>query len=768
MFARFSQLSRWCLAITLLAFAPPLASGQGVLVDLTPQRIVPLPRPIVVPRPQPPERCYQVESIEVDAKVSGQVAKVRMRQTFENTGSVAMEVVFVFPLPYDGAIDGMTLMVGEREYPAKLLKAEEARKLYEEIVRKNKDPALLEWLGKGLFRTSAFPLPAGEKRTVDISYTQICRQTNGLSDLVIPLRAARYTTSPLDLLKIKVAIESDSAIANIYSADHDVKIERSGPKHAVVTYEAKDKLPASDFRLFFDTAADEVGTSVISYRPDKDEPGYFLLLAGAAIDKTRGGQVKNKTVVFAIDRSGSMAGEKIEQAKGALKFVLNNLRKGDTFNIVAYDSEVESFRPEIQKFDDETRQAALGYVEGLFAGGSTNLAGAIKRSMEMLQDDNRPSYVIFLTDGLPTVGEVKEAAIVKQSQEANQVRARLFSFGCGYDVNSRLLDRLANENHGRSEFVRPNEDIERSVSQLYQRIEAPVLTDVELTFDVEGQTTADGPLVVHRYPKGKFDMFAGEQTVILGRYKQSGAAKGTLEGTLGDGERKFSFAADLVEKSRDDTNAFVAKLWAARRAGEIIDELDLNGKNEELIKELVDLATKHGILTQYTSFMADDSEVLRNRPGMLAETERRAADQLSTTEGEFGVNQRYAKGNLRRLDRASEAAGGQAALEGLPSQERQALGAATAAGNLSFYDSRQGRARAAENMLQVGRKTFFRSGNRWVDTTVAAGEEESARRIERYSEEYFELAERHGDYVGPLLAIEGDVVVKLEGTVYAW
>ena len=186
-----------------------------------------------------------------------------------------------------------------------------------------------------------------------------------------------------------------------------------------------------------------------------------------------------KTVVFVVDRSGSMSGEKIEQAKGALKFVLNNLREGDLFNIIAYDSEVESLKPELQKFNDETRKAALGFVEGIYAGGSTNIDGALKAAFAPAQGHRAGrQFVLFLTDGLPTVGEQNEAKIVANSKQYNKVHARMFAFGVGYDLNSRLLDKLARENFGQSEFVRPNEDIEDRVSALYKRISAPVLTDV--------------------------------------------------------------------------------------------------------------------------------------------------------------------------------------------------------------------------------------------------------------------------------------------------
>jgi Ca-activated chloride channel family protein len=253
-------------------------------------------------------------------------------------------------------------------------------------------------------------------------------------------------------------LESQVDIKNVYSPTHTIEIKRPDDKHANITYTAKNEVPTSDFRLLYDVGKGHVGTSVISYRPKSDEEGYLLLLTSPEI-KSASDERPKKTVLFVLDRSGSMSGEKIDQAKGALKFVLNNLREGDTFNIIAYDSEVETWKPELQKFDEETRKSALGFVEGIYAGGSTNINGALTKALEQLKDKSRPNFVIFLTDGLPTVGETNEQKIAANAKQHNNVKARLFVFGVGYDLNARLLDKLSRENFGLSQYVRPNENI---------------------------------------------------------------------------------------------------------------------------------------------------------------------------------------------------------------------------------------------------------------------------------------------------------------------
>jgi Ca-activated chloride channel homolog len=775
------------LATTILAASVAPARGQGMLVDSRPGQQFRLPRPIVPPQPSPSVSSYRIESLEVDAKLNDSVARVQVSQTFKNTGSGQIEASFVFPLPYDGAIDQLTLLVDGKEFPAKLLTKEEARKRYEEIVRTNRDPALLEWVGTGMFQTSVFPIPAGATRTVTLRYTQLCRRSAGLTDFLFPLSTAKYTDGLLKKLKLNVAIDSPVDLKNIYSPTHEVKIERTGKRQALVKFAAEETVPTDDFRLFFDAGDQPVAASIVSYRPEKDEPGYFLLLATPEIQSqdddgddadTEKAQPAGKTVIFVVDRSGSMSGEKMDQAKEALKFVLNNLKQGDMFNIVAYDSEVEAFRPELQKFDDDSRNAAIGFVNGLFAGGSTNIDGALNRGLGMLEDADRPSYVIFLTDGLPTVGEMNESTIAKQAAAANKIRARLFAFGVGYDVNSRLLDRLARDNFGRSEYVRPNENIETAVSSLYRRIGAPVMTDVELSINVDDADAADGDAINRLYPQGKFDLFAGDQAVIVGRYNVPGDAKATLAGKLAGEWKKFHFPAELAAHSDDDANAFVAKLWATRRVGEIIDEIDLKGRNDELVNELVELATKHGILTPYTSFLADENNQIRELSA-LRESAADSLTQLNAAEGEQAFYSRFNKSSLQFAEKPAalpEAASGPAVAEpgaaggfgGRFGRDSFQSALETRGRGVVYYDALQDRQVVAKSMISVGRKTFNRRGDRWVDATLSEEKEKSAKQIERFSDEYFDLVAKHGKHVAPYLAIDEPVVIELDGEVYQW
>ena len=591
----------------------------------------------------------------------------------------------------------------------------------------------------------------------------------------------------MEKVDVQIAIESAIDIKNIYSPTHTVDIKRPDARHAVVTYSRTNEVPANDFRLLYDVDPGQVGASVISYKPSASEDGYFLLLASPQV-KAPDAERPKKTVIFVVDRSGSMSGKKFEQARAALKFVLNNLREGDLFNIVAYDGTVESFRPELEKYNEETRNSAIGFVEGLYPGGGTNIHGSLTAALNQLKDNSRPNTILFLTDGLPTVGVTNEAQISQAAKEANKVRARILSFGVGYDVNSRLLDRISRDGYGLSEYVRPDEDIEAHVSTVYRNMSSPVLTDVAVHFELDGLKTEEGPPVTRVYPKSNFDLFEGQQLVVVGRYKKPGAAKVVIHGQVGGQEQKFDFPANLVEKSGDESYAFVEKLWAMRRIGEIIDQVDLVGKNEELVKELVELSTKHGILTPYTSFLADDTvkPLLSNVEGV-----RRAngsLTKLDASSGRGGVAQRSLKGAFLSANNAAEPASrpisgpAQNEAPGMLGRSRADRLSTTAPRVLavnSYHDIETDSTVPTDTVRQYGNQAVYarsQSGKKeqilvTPETANLDLEKDKARIeiVDRFSEPYFALIKVNSATENQILSQQGDgeeLLIQLRGKNY--
>ncbi len=771
-------------AFLMLGTLAPFAFAQGVLISEDAANDFHLPRHHWHhPQPRPQGASYRIKEISINSSIDGQVATTQVSQTFVNTSSRQIEASFVFPLPYDGAVDRMTFLVDGKEYEAKLLDAQKAREVYEGYIRRNQDPALLEWMGQGMFKTSVFPIPVGAERTVQIRYTQLLRQDMGINDYLIPLSSAKYTDQPIETFTVKATITSTDKLKNIYSPTHDIQVDRSGDNMATVKVDIKNYIPANDLRIMFSTDNRNVGANLVSFWPNEHEDGYFTLLTTPEI-RQNSTDVQQKSVVFVIDRSGSMNGKKMEQARAAAKFVLNNLGENDLFNLVAYDTEVQTFRPELQRFNATTHAEALAFVEGLFAGGSTNIDGALQAAFGMVNDSSVPTYMVFLTDGLPTKGETNEAKIAATAKTNNKHGARLLSFGVGFDVNSRLLDRLTRENRGQSQYVRPDEDLEEHVSRLYSKVSAPVLTDVKIEYIFEN-APASTPVINRVYPAEVLDLFAGQQLVLVGRYRGKGPAKLKISGRIGDETQSFEYDVKFAEPSSNSQFAFAARLWAVRRIGEIIDLIDLEGQNKELIDELVRLSTEHGILTPYTSYLADDlasPNDLSNRELNFGRT-RDQLQALSQADGQSGFAQRGIKQSLKTADYAADSArewsggaGGGGGLGGRmqlgQGSTRGGIGGDANTGGMSYADESSEKS-VEEVVRRAGKDTVYLRSNTLVASNAADVdlEKDKARIIEvkRFSQEYFDLLKITSKDENQLLALQGageEMVVRLQGKIY--
>lgn len=740
----------WAMLLTLVGGT---ACGQGVLVS---DEAFPLPRPHIT---TPAQTSYRVSQLKIEGRVHDQLADIQVSQTFHNCGNRVIEAQFVFPLPEDGAIDQLTLMVDGHELSGKLLSRDEARRRYEAIVRASRDPALLEWIGFGMFQTSVFPIPPGQTRTVTLHYSQLLKKDHELTEFLFPLSTAKYTAGPIEELSVNLSLENSAAIKNIYSPTHDVSIERKGKKRALISLKQQHVVPTSDFRLYFDARDGEVGTSLLTYR-EEGQDGYFLFLASPDIQSDADRVAK--TVLFVVDKSGSMSGQKMEQAREALKFVLNNLRPGDLFNIVAYDARVESFRPELERYSPESREEALAFVDGLYAGGGTNIYAALQEGLSMLKDPNQPTYVLFLTDGRPTNGNTNETQIAANARQINHVHARMMTFGVGHDVNSRLLDRLSREGFGISEYVTPEEDIEEHVARVYGRISSPVLSQAQVEFI--GKGSPKRALVNRLYPGDTFDLFEGEQLVVVGRYPQPVEdVEIKLTGRLGNRQETFTFHGELSGETSRSSHAFIVKLWATRRIGELIDELDLNGRNQELIDELVLLSTQHGIMTPYTSFLADETSTPTLAQGGAAFRSNGLQasgnlEQLEAASGYDAFNQRAAKQLFKQADREAPNALDEFT-ERKPAGEPGSAPASTAPVSSIVRNS--------------GVQTLYKRGKIVVTPETAdlqlERDKDQIESVTRFSTEYFNLVAANTIAENNLLSqqrSDEELLVKLRGQVY--
>lgn len=768
------------LAIAIASSTSGLA--QGFLIPDDPETPVWRRRPNTT-RPV----TYAVDKIDVDASLQDSVATVQVAQTFRNECSQTLHVRFVFPMPYDGAIDQMTFLVDGRELPGRLMDADDARQRFAEYVRRMQDPALVQWLGSGMFQTEVFPIPPNAERTVSLRYTQLLRRTGSLTDWLLPLAAADSGSAPVRNLSVRARIRSDAPLANVYSPTHDCDVEKPDATTALVTLKASGKAAAAgDLRLMWDTSEQPVRMSLVGYREDDSEDGYFMLLLQPDLDQAKrsGRDSQGKQLVLVIDKSGSMSGEKIQQARSAADYVLSKLKPRDRFELITYDNRVETYRGQLNPADDKTVADARDYVASMLAGGGTNIHDALQQSLQTAATADGPAYVIFLTDGQPTVGVTEPNKIVAAAKQANDSRARVLSLGVGHDVNSRLLDMMSRALLGQSIYVRPTEAIDQHVQRLWDRIGAPVLSDVRLKITVDGDTG----VTRNQYPDQMVDVFSGDQVVVVGRYRRGGKVQIKLTGTLDGQPQTYRFDGRLPDADTGHRTAFVQRLWAVRRIGAILDQIDLGGEHQELIDELVALSKKYGILTPYTAFLADEQVDLND-----AVTQRQRAgrylERLQEQSGQGAFNQRALKTDLgvaRTPAAAAEASadffagggfGGSSARAALPADAsaRGALrpsisgnapAALPALSGPARADALADRASTTAPMRVIGGRAFFVRGGRLVDSQATPQQVQQATTVQQLSEPYFALLNKVAPHERVWLAQDQPLLVVIQGQAY--
>ncbi len=566
----------------------------------------------------------------VTIDVNSGMAVTKVEQVFKNHTSRPLEATYVFPLPDGAVVNDFKLMVNGVMKKGEVLEKGRANRIYRDIVARVKDPGIIDWMGKGLFKARVFPVPANGEQKLEITYTQVLPFLDGTLKLAYPLKAPGKSLKTLEDMTLTVNIVSPIAIKSVYSPSHKVSVSKRGEHAAIVGFEANRTRLNRDFLLYIGVSKKDVGLHVLTHRRP-GEPGYYLLMA-APKAVFNSDEIQGKAVTFVLDTSGSMTGVKLDRAKEALKWCLSRLGHDDTFNVVRFSSDVESLDEQLISASDSNKERATAFVDGFEAAGGTAIGDALGTTLSQ-QVGRGPHLVVFITDGRPTVGETDIKAILKKAKSDNAQSARIFTLGVGDDIHTHLLDKLASDHGGTSAYVRESEDMGAEIAAFYNQIAYPVLTDVKL--DIERVKT------YANQPGALPDIFRGGQLIVVGRYRGDGDSVVRLRGAMGDASRNFEYEASFPAKRSD--NAFIASLWAHRQVGFMLDQIRLNGETKELKDEVIHLAKKYGIVTPYTSYLVVENEIpvvqprprppRRPRPRPLPHHWHRGADAHAPTGG---------------------------------------------------------------------------------------------------------------------------------------
>ena len=644
----------------------------------------------------------EINRHHIKVSVKNQLATTKVDQIFVNPNDFEVNGVYIFPVPDDAVVSNLSLSVDGELVNGKLLSQEESHRIYRNSARYGDNKAILEHIGTRAFVVEVAGIPANGERRIQFEYSQIISADSDLTKYTYPLSLAKSASAPIRNLHIEMEIESEDELRTVLSPSHEVTIDRKDDRHVRLSYEGTNVDPDDNFLCYYSVSDDNFGITLLTHRADKKEDGYFALLVSPKYEVEQT-EIVEKDFIFVLDRSGSMARRKIEQAKEALRYCVQNLNDGDRFNLILFNEDITSLADRLnrgeewfggERWPDSTvlsdklidvkngRQKAFAFIDGIDGRGMTNINDAMHTALAETPDPNRPRIIVFLTDGQPTAGVTNPAGILENVAKANKNLSRIFVFGVGYDVNDHLLDKMAADNGGTRNYVTPNEDIEDAVSSLFRKMNEPVLVDVRINF---GQIATK-----ELTPKNLPDLFREEQLTLLGRYEGHGDTVLKLRGIINSEQHEFSKNVHFSELEPD--NDFLPHLWAEGKITELVDEAALNGGNEELHKEIERLSKKYGVRTPYTSFIAaDDGSLRTNYRSTLSD----AYTEAIPIAERIMYNQELEKRKYARHKR-------------------------------QYADTKY-----------IGRKAFDRHGKIWVDTEYDGTSERQT--VEFGSEVYYEL-----------------------------
>jgi Ca-activated chloride channel family protein len=734
-----------CLTLIVLVLGlSAVASAQGVIVPGPCRRCPTPPRPVTLPRALP------IKSINIDTKIAGQVATTHVVQIFRNDSDAILEGTYLFPIPETASIVEFAIWDGDRKLVGEVRSREEARRIYDEIVRRQRDPGLLEYAGKDLFQASIFPIPAHSDKKLELTYTQVLRAESGTVSYRYPLGTG-HNLVEIGLVSGRVEIDGKEAVRNIYSPSHQIDLAHHGSRNARLSFESKPGREPQDFQLFYTISREDFGLSLLTHRePGKD--GYFLMMLSPKDDWSET-EYAAKDIVFVLDTSGSMNDEgKIEKARSALLFGVKSLRDTDRFNVISFAGEERLMESGIIQANAQGRARGEAFVNKLKATGGTNINDALRAGFRQFTQSDRPKLLVFMTDGLPTVGETNIARIIENAHATRIPGIRLFTFGVGYDVNTALLDKLAAENGGVADYVEPKENLEIKVSNFFAKINYPVLTDLALNMG-----GVDTDLI---YPRNLPDLFKGTQITLIGRYQNPNDLQRiqvSLTGKTGRQSRTYTFD-NLRFALKEDDNDFLPRLWATRRVGWLMEQIRSNGEQKELRDEIVDLGTRYGIVTPYTSYLALESNFA---------TDGADAQVTGGIRRDRGVN----RPSTRRAQPSSVANE-----SAPPPPPKEAAKMST--GAMAVQQSKRDRAQQESISItsedkdtpssvvrNVGSKTFYLRDDVWTDAEFKAEARKPQTTLTFGSEEYFALLKRE-PRLAEFFSLGERVIVVYEGRVY--
>jgi len=721
----------------------PAAAQQDA--DLPDNVIIPHSRTYAYTTQQ--QGAVKITRVDATIRILEAAASTTLEISLQNTTGTRQEAKLIIPVADEAAVSGFAYDGPNSQFTAEVLPKDEAKRIYNQLVSKIRDPALAEFIGYNLIGTSVFPIEPRGNQKIRLTYEHVLGTDGNRVDYCLPRTESLQYEVPW---KITATIESSRPISSVYSPSHLIYTHRTSPTQVTAITDPDAEFTPGPFLLSYLPEGEGINASLLAY-PDEDanDTGYFLLLAGTPAKRPEDVNAIKRELTLVLDRSGSMSGGKIRQAQEAAVQVVSGLDDGEAFNLIIYNHAIEQFSTQPVIKSPATEAQAHAYINTTNASGSTNLHGALQTALAQAPMPEMLPLVLFLTDGQPTSGITSETAIRDLVLTSNPFERRVFTVGVVTDLNAPLLDGLAQLSRARSFFVLPDESVEVAVTNVFKSLTGPIFADATLRI-----LGADGGEAVGRtqdvLPAVIPDLFEGDRLVLLGRY--IGVAPLTFEFSGNFLGKPRTFAHSFAFDTADKDNGFIPRLWASRKIAELIETIRQmgadptvtanNARIKELAETIIQLSTEFGIITEYTAFLAREGTDLSNAAQLLGQATNSLYNQgVATRSGTAAVNQSMNMAMQRAQDVLNR--------------------------DSSYLNSGLERERIV-NAQQANDLTFYFKDGRWIDSRLAEIQAivTPHRTVVYASDEFFDIATQLADQNRQgALAFAQDILLLLDGEI---
>jgi len=698
---------------------------------------------IIVPKPGNTGYHYPLAVTRHDVKIdiNDDVCLTEIDQEFYNPGNSTMEGIYFFPVPRGAFITQFSMLINGVERQAETLDAKKARGIYEKIVSQMRDPGLMEYADQDLFRLKIYPIEPHSRKRIKISYQEPTNFQDGYCSYIYPLGTEKFSSQPIEEISISATITSGSGISNVLCPGFNADIVRINDSLIKLNYKAGDIRPDRDFRLYYSRTKEAVGISIIA-NPDGTGGGHFLLNISPD-DALYGMEAIQKDVVFVVDTSGSMIGEKLDQVKLSLLKCVSALRHGDHFQIVRFSTEAESLFSGLVPNDKASILKSFKFIDNFHAAGGTNLEEALKLASGQSQS-GRPRYIVIITDGRPTIGETDEGILINNFLSSSG-KSRIFTFGIGAELNTHLLEGLSSKTGGSARYITGGDSIESVIDKFFNKISLPVMTDINVKF-------AGSLKISDIEPSSFHDIFAGDMIQIYGKYYSAGKITVAVEGLVGQSRKNFisTFTIGYADRGAD----FVPRMWARTRIGRLMEKIRLGGADENSTAEIIKLARTYGIITPYTSYLILEDENTRTSLSEGRNDHRTLSAAPSEAIDVMKKKKPIAQGLYSKQGDMSVSAARE--IEELKDGH---------ADQYAVTSSSYGKSdEIIKSVKIVNGRAFYRSSWGWIEGVLAGEKQVTTKKIAFMTEEYFRLVEIH-PWIAGVLSLGKNIRLRIGNQV---